>query len=184
MNKKHLIIFLLLTIISIPVKAETTTYPDITEDIEIRYRWYKEIIQDNGKYYPLRKIKEGDKYDKSNYKFVKSTSVNTESCSYPNEFYLIEKRTFKKYKKTYDTKFVVIDNIVPETEIKIYYENQPLNYRVVSHENNSLIIDLNGEKKCDNLLFYINTNNKYKISLYRDSNLEQIILSKEIENIK
>lgn len=184
LKKKSLILFLLLTSISIPVKAEEIKYPDVTEDIEVRYKWYKEIISENGKYYPLRKIKNSDKYDKNNYKFVKSTSVNEETCSYPNEFYLIEKITYKKYKKTYDTKFVVIENIEPETEVKIYYENRFLNYKIVSHENNTMIIDLSGEKLCDRLLFYVNTNNKYKISLYRDPQLEQIILAKELENQK
>ena len=184
MKQKYLILTLILTIISNPVKAEELKYKDVTEDIEIRYKWYKEIVDENGKYYPLRKITSEDKYDKNNYKFIQSVSINTETCSYPNEFYLIEKINFKKYKKTYDAKIAVIENIDPQTEIKIHYENRILNYQIISNENNTLVLDLNGEKLCDRLMFYINTDNKYKISLYKDRKQEQIIIAKEFENQK
>ena len=184
MKHKYLIFILILTIISNPVKAEEPNYKDVTEDIEIRYKWYKEIIDQNGEYYPLRKITLKDKYDKNNYKFVRSVSINTETCSYPNEFYLIEKINFQKYKKTYDAKIAVIENIEPQMEIKIYYENRALNYKIISHENNTIVIDLNGEKLCDRLMFYINTDNKYKISLYKDREQKQIIIAKEFENQK
>lgn len=184
LKRQYLILIFILTIISNPVKAEEQKYKDVTEDIEIRYKWYKEIIDDNGKYYPLRKITSEDKYDKNNYKFVRSVSVNTETCSYPNEFYLIEKIDYNKYKKTYDAKTVIIENIEPQTEIKIHYENRILNYKIISHENNTMIIDLNGEKLCDRLMFYINTDNKYKISLYKDKEHEEIIIAKEFENQK
>lgn len=184
MKRKYLILILILTIISNPVKAEETKYKDVTEDIEIRYKWYKEIIDENGKYYPLRKITSEDKYDKNNYKFIRSVSINAETCSYPNEFYLIEKINFKKYKKTYDAKIAVIENVDPQTEIKIHYENQVLNYKIISHENDTMVIDLNGEKLCDRLMFYINTDNKYKMSLYRDREQKQIIIAKELENQK
>ena len=59
--KKFIIILLIIITISTnSVKAEEMlkTYPDITDEIEIRYKWYKEIISEEGKYYPLKDIKE------------------------------------------------------------------------------------------------------------------------------
>lgn len=185
MNKKIVLFFLTLLFISISgVKANELTTVDITDDIEIKYKWYKKIISEEGTYYPLRKIKTGDEYDKNNYKFVKLTSISKEACSYPNEFYLISPITFRNYRKTYDAKVVVIENIEPETNVEIHYENRVLNYDIISHENNIMKINLKSEFLCDRLMFYIDTNNKYKISLYRDTKQEQIIIAKEFENQK
>ena len=64
MKKKCLILFLSLIIISTNVKAEEKCN-DVTEDIEVRYKWYKEIITGEGEYYPLQKITEEDRYDKN-----------------------------------------------------------------------------------------------------------------------
>ena len=184
-NERYLILFLIISIISInKVNANELKSIDITNDIEIKYKWYKENISEEGTYYPLRKIKNEDIYDKNNYKFVKLTSISEEACSYSNEFYLISPKKFKKYRKTHDAKIVVIENIEPETNVEIHYENRVLNFDIISHENKVMVINLKSEFLCDRLMFYIDTNNKYKISLYRDAKLEQIILAKELENQK
>lgn len=183
MKKKYLIFFLSLIIISTNVKAEEK-YKDVTEDIEVRYKWYKEIKTGEGEYYPLRKITEEDRYDKYDFKYVNTTRVNEEFCSYPTEFYKIEPKKYQTYTKVNDARYVVIENIKPETLVKIYYKNNDFNYRIVSHENNILILDLKVDLLCDKLLFYVDTLNKYKISLYRDVELKKLIMSKELENEK
>lgn len=182
MKKKYLIFFLSLIIISNNVKAEEK-YKDVTEDIEVRYKWYKEIVT-GGEYYPLRKITEEDRYDKDNFKYINTTRVNEEFCSYPTEFYKIEPKKYRTYKTVYETRYVVIENITPETIVKTYYKNSDFSYKIVSHENNILIIDLRADLLCDKLLFYIDTENKYKISLYRDVELKKLIMTKEFENQK
>lgn len=183
MKKKYLLFFLSLIIISNNVKAQEV-YKDVTNDIEIRYKWYKETIEGKGEYYPLIQIKEGDKYDKNNVKYVDTTILNEKFCSYPEEYYRIDRRKFKSYIKIHDAQYVVIENIEPGTVVKIHYKNCDLDYRIISQENNKLVLDLKMERLCDQLLFFIDTNNKYKISLYRDKELEQLIISKEIEKDK
>ena len=75
MKKKYLIFFLSLMIIGNHVKAEEK-YKDVTEDIEVRYKWYKEIQTGEGEYYPLRKITEEDRYNKNDFKYVDTTRIN------------------------------------------------------------------------------------------------------------
>lgn len=184
MKKKYLIFFLMLIFISNDVKAEEQIYKDITEDVEVRYKWYKEIISEEGEYYPLRKITPNDKYDKNNIKYVSSSRVNEAFCSYSEEFYKLEKKEYRIYKKLYDAEYVVIENIAPQTNIQIYYKNIMLNYKIVSQDDNKLVLYLNMPRLCDRLLFYVDNSNNYKISLYKDSELQQIIISKEFENQK
>lgn len=184
MKKKYLIFFISLIIMSNNVTAEEKIYPDVTKDIEIRYKWYKEIISGEGEYYPLRKITDTDVYDKNNFKYVRLSRINEEFCSYPGEFYQIEKQTHRIYRKLYDTSYIVIENIEPQTIVQIYYKSQPINYQIVSHENNILILKFTLKLLCDQLLFYVDTTNKYKISLYENSNLQFLLATKEFENQK
>ena len=183
MKKKHLILFLLLIIISNNVKAEEK-YKDITKDVQIKYKWYKEIVKNEGEYYPLRKITNLELYDKDNIKYVPSSRVNSEFCSYSEEFYKLERKIYRIYRKIYDAEYVVIENVEPQTDVKIYYKGLNLEYKVISQENNILILNLKNKYLCDRLLFFVDTINKYKVSLYRDSELKKLIISKEIENQK
>lgn len=183
MKKRYLMFFLLLFIISNNVKAEGE-YKDITNDVQIKYKWYKEIIKNEGEYYPLKDLKSTDRYDKDNIKYVGSSRVNSEFCSYPEEFYRLERDTYRIYRKIYDAEYVLIENIDQQTDIEIYYKRYNLAYEIISNENNKITIHLKNKYLCDQLLFYVNTNDKYKVSLYKDSELKNLIISKELENQK
>lgn len=157
---------------------------DVTNDIEIRYRWYKEIISPEGEYYPLKDITEEDRYDPEKIKYVGKELYTADYCSLPDEYYKITEKYTKEYNRVYNATYMIIENVSPTINIKIYYHNQPVNYKIVSSEDNQLKINLAGEYACDRLLFYVDTEEKYKISLYRDSNFKRLTLSKEFENDK
>lgn len=77
----------------------------------------------------------------------------------------------------------MIDNIEKDTQIKIYYDKQELNYSVINKENNKIKINLKSPKSTDQLMFFVD-DNEYKIGLYQDSGFRKTILSKDIKNEK
>ena len=60
---KKLIIIILLLLLSSNELVFADEYPEITSDVEIRYKWYKEIIA--GDYYPLKDISIENRIDKN-----------------------------------------------------------------------------------------------------------------------
>ena len=184
--KKILFIIYLFWVLLSPirVKAIEESDIDVTNDIEIRYRWYKEIISSEGEYYPLKEITKEDRYDSGKIKYVGKELYSADYCSLPDEYYKITEKYMKEYNRVYNATYMIIENVSPTIDIKIYYHNQPVNYKIVSSEDNQLKINLAGEYACDRLLFFVDTNEKYKISLYRDSDFQILTLSKEIENNK
>ena len=60
---KKILLIILLTI-SFTDIVNANEYSDITEDIETRYKWYKEILLP-GDYYPLKDIHYDDKIDEN-----------------------------------------------------------------------------------------------------------------------
>lgn len=180
---KKLLVTLLIIITSFNyVNAEE--YQDVTDDIEIRYKWYKEIIGEKGDYYPLKEVNENDKLDLTNIKYVSNNVSNPDYCSLSSEYYLIHKEYIREYQKIQDASYVLIENISPDTDIQIYHNNQPTNFRIMSTENNQIKINLNKPYSCGKLLFYVDSDEKYKISLYTDLIFKKIVLSKELENTK
>ena len=180
------ILLLIITISTSSVNADeiVKTYPDVTEEIEVRYKWYKENISQNGEYYPLKDITESDKVDVNNIKYVGENVYNPKYCDLPSEYYQKDEKYVREYQKIYNASYVLIENVNSNTEIKIYNKNKLINYEVINNENNQIKIYLKNEYLCNELLFYVNTNNKYKISIYQDINFKKIILSKEMENEK
>lgn len=165
------------------VKADE--YPEITDDIEIRYKWYKEIVSSEGEYYPLKDVTEEDKIDKNNIKYGPLRGIYTEeNCSLPSEYYLIVPKYVGRYKKVYNASYVLIENVNYDNNIKIYYENKLVNFNIISTEENKIKIDLKKEYLCDKLLFFVDNATNYKITLYRDSSFQKEIISKNIENEK
>ena len=185
--KKVITIFLLIITISmnsVSAEEKSTAYPDVTDEIEIRYKWYKEIVSQEGEYYPLKDITETDKIDINNIKYIGANVYNPSYCDLPSEYYQKQEKYVRKYKKTYNAAYVLIENIDINDDVKIYNGNKLINFIVISNENNQRKIDLNKEYLCNDLLFYVDTDGKYKISIYNDTTFKKMIISKEIENEK
>lgn len=169
---------------SVSAEEISASYPDVTDEIEVRYKWYKEIISQEGEYYPLKDITETDKVDINKIKYVGENIYNPKYCDLPSEYYKKQETYVRKYKKTYNASYVLIENINSDNDIKIYKGNKLINFSVISNENNQIKINLNKEYLCNELLFYVNTEDKYRISIYNDITFKRLIISKEIENQK
>lgn len=160
-------------------------YTEVTDDIEIRYKWYKEIISTEGKYYPLRKVATNDKIDKNNIKYVGDWKIYDNSyCSLSPEYYLLDKLTVREYRKVYDASYVLIENVDYKDNIKIYVDNKLIDFKVISSDNNQVKINLLKPYLCGELLFYVDSDTEYTISLYEDLNFTKQIISKTANNVK
>lgn len=169
---------------SVNAEEISKTYPDVTKEIEIRYKWYKEIISQDGEYYPLKDITDTDKIDINNIKYVGENVYKPKYCDLPSEYYQKQEKYVRKYYKTYNAAYILIENIDINDEVKIYNGNKIIRFNIISNENNQLKINLNNEYLCNELLFYVDTENKYGISIYNDITFKRLIISKELENEK
>lgn len=155
-------------------------YPEITSDVEIRYKWYKEIV--TGDYYPLKDISVEDKIDKNKIRYGNYSEWKSNYCSLSTEHYQISTRKRYKYNKAESIRYIILENFEYKDNIKIYYENKPLEYKILSQDNKQVKIELNCLYLAETLLFYITDETNYKITLYRTSLFDKEVISKEIEN--
>lgn len=166
------------------VKAEE--YPEITNDIEIRYKWYKEVI--TGDYYPQKDIQEGDLIDSKNITYGKSSAWKEEYCDLSPDSYMLQKKVTINYRRVNNVRYVILENYSFNGEInkniQIYQDNKLINYDVISNGANKLKIDLKKLYMCQTLVFFIHSNSKYKITLYADVNLTKEVVAKEIQDEK
>lgn len=175
--KKFLL--LMLIIISSFSLVEASEYPEVTDDIEIRYKWYKEII--TGDYYPMTEIEKDDLIDINKIKYGDYSFWTKENCLLSKTLYDLEIKELKKYRLLNDTRYVLLENFEYKDNVKIYQKNKLIDFDIISQENNILKIDLKKKYMCDNLLFYIEYENNYKISLYEDLEFTKYIISKDVD---
>lgn len=165
------------------VQVNASEYPEITEDVEIRYKWYKEIV--TGDYYSKKDIKEGDLVNENNIKYGRINDFyESQYCELSEEYYKLEKQLMKVYKKVENVRYILFEDFNYEDNIKIYQSNQEINFEILSNENNKLKIDLKKRYMSEKLLFIIENAKNYKISFYTDKNLVNYIISKEINEEK
>jgi len=172
----------LLIIVSSVNLVKANEYPEITNDIEIRYKWYKEKIE--GDYYSQKEELPGYLIDYNNYKYGDYSLWNKENCDLPDEYFLKEYKTFRIYQRIAKIKSIELKDFTYNNNIKVYFKDTPIGYEVVSNENNVVKINLNSGYMCDNLSFYIENAQNYTINLYVNNRFETPILSKNIKNEK
>ena len=183
--KRKIIILFSVIILSInSVNAEEINEleesKDITNDVEIRYKWYKEKI--TGDYYPLKDEQIGYIVDMNK---IKPGSVGTWSsynCGLPQNHYFLEYDFQMTYECVKDIRFVEIKGITYNNNIQIYYQNEPIDYQIVTNKENLIVMNLIIEYRPDTLIFYIDTDKEYQITLYTDQYLTTPILTKKISS--
>lgn len=182
MKKIKLIIFLIIITTNFVYANE---FIDITENIEIKYKWYKDVVsEEKGEYYPLKDVSDTDVYDENNIKYIGTGDVyNKENCALPSEYYVLDKKVTREYYMPKQTSYVLIEGIEGDTSIKIYYQNVEINYSIVARDKDKIKINLKSPKMCDQLSFYVDDDN-YKIGLYLDLGFKKVILSKNIQTEK
>ena len=153
---------------------------NITNEVEIRYKWYKEKIE--GNYYPLQEKNEGYIVDAEKMKFGSLTDWNEKYCNYSNKYYMKEYDFVYAYEKVSNARYIKLENFNYKDNIKIYYNNTEINYKIIAEDTNIIKIDLGQEYMVDNLTFYIKDAEGYEITLYKDKYFNNGFLSKYIEN--
>lgn len=179
---KKILLTLLITIISSVSFVKADEYTEITENVEIRYKWYKEVIE--GDYYPLKEELSGYLVDYNNYKYGDYSLWNKENCNLSDDYFSKEYRTFRTYQRIAKIRTVEFKNFIFNDNVKIYFKDNLINYDVISNENNNLKIQLSYDYMCDDLTFYIEDAQNYTIYLYPNKRFENAVLSKTIKNEK
>lgn len=174
---KKLIIIILLLILSIKL-VFADEYPEITSDVEIRYKWYKEII--TGDYYPSKGINSEDIIDKNKIRYGNYSEWKSNYCDLSAEHNEISTRKRYKYRKVESIRAIIIENFKYNNNIQIYYENKPIEYKIISQNDNQIKIELEHIYLAETLMFYITDTTNYKIGLYRNSLFDKEVISKEI----
>ena len=92
--------------------------PEITDDVEIRYKWYKEII--TGEYYLKKDIKENDLIDEYNIKYGNySNSISPDNCKLSRDYYDIDATLINVYLKVKDTRYILFENFTYKDNISL-----------------------------------------------------------------
>lgn len=159
-------------------------YPEVTKDIEIRYRWYKEKVSQKGSYVHKKDILPTDTVDTHNYKTGTYSWWSKDFCYLSREYYEIQETKYITYKKLNDARYVLIETTSSNNGIKIFYKNKEIEFEFINVENNKIKIDLKKTYLNEYLLFFVDTTTDYKISIYSNQLFTNHIISKEIKNTK
>ena len=116
---------------------------------------------------------------------IKSGSVskwNSSNCSLSENHYFLEYDFQMTYEIVKNIRFVELKGITYNDNIKIYYNNEEIDYRIVTDEENQVVINLIIAYRPDTLLFYIDTDKEYQITLYDNQYLTTPILTKNVSS--
>lgn len=172
--KKVLIILITLLFVN-------DVYATNTDNIsKVEYKWYKEEkIEET--YYPKKDKLLGFNEDENQIKFGDYSEWNNKYCSYSKDYYSVEEKELNKYRKVINTRYIELEynprNIPHDSfkEIKIFYEQKNINYKVIKNDEYVVKIDLEKEYDTEKLSFYIDIDSRYLI--YLSNNIELTKLS-------
>lgn len=160
--------------------TDEKNYPDITKDIEIRYKWYKEII--TGDYYPLKDITSNDIIDIKKLKYGSYSDWSGDYCILNPYWYSKTQRTITRYNKVLDINYIRLVNFEYNDNVKIYNDNNLLKFDIISNDNNEVIIHLRFPYTADTLLFDIKSEKDYQIYLYYQLEIDRPLLGKKVSD--
>ncbi len=191
MKKIIIILVFLLSMVSIVIEVkadeelspetETEQLLDITNDIEIRYKWYKEERVE-GTYYLKGKTLKGYLEDKTITKYGKPIYDNSQICASPESYYNFSSSTSYGHSMIIEMRYVKLNKPINPENIKIYYKKNLIEYEVINQENNQITIDLKQDYLPGDIWFYIKYSQPYEIELSSNSISKIVKLSKYIEN--
>ena len=183
-------IFLLLTFILFIDNVNATT--NITEDTELKFKWYKENVIEE-LYYPKKDNLPDYLEDVTKIEYGEYSDWNSEYCDYSSDYYLIENKIISSYDKLDKVKYIRINNASATCpsgrcwdEVKVYYNNENLSYKVLSDNYYGLLLELPNYYEPEKLLFYIKTEHQQVIYLSKNKDIPPIMISSpaSIENIR
>jgi len=180
---KRIVLFLIFTLGIGNVYAKELN--NITNQSQIKYKWYKEEFVD-GMYYPKKDKLNGYVEDITNIKYSDYSVWNKEYCNYSLENYILDKKTKYIYQIVSGTKYIKLENISHKdiNEIQIFYRKNLLNYEIIENTEEIIKIELNNFYETNDLWFYIDTDKEYDIVLSGYKDYSTTNLSKHIKQEK
>lgn len=175
--KKTLI--LLFGIILLITRVSADNNKDISR---IEYKWYKEEKIEE-LFYPKKDNLSGYLEDENKIKYGNYSKWDNQYCENPKEYYQIEEKTIYKYEELLKTKYIKLEslyNIGTSDDfktIKIFYENSELNYTIIQKDTYLITIELEKEYETDKIKLYIDTDVRYFVYLFNDSEFNKQIVS-------
>lgn len=173
--KKVLIILITLLFVN-------DVYATNTDNIsKVEYKWYKEEkIEET--YYPKKDKLLGFNEDENQIKFGDYSEWNNKYCSYSKDYYSVEEKELNKYRKVINTRYIELEynprNIPHDSfkEIKIFYDNNIINYKIIKNDEYVIKIELEKEYDTEKLSFYIDIDSRYLIYLSNNIELTKLAL--------
>ena len=170
---KKIFIILICILLIKPVFAENN----------IKYKWYIEK-ETESLYYPKKEPLDEYIEDPNNIEYSDYSSWSNEYCNYPKEYYSIEEKTTYTYKKLEQIKYIMINpqsyyncpDISCFNTIKVYSENNEIEYTILQNDNNGIKLELTNEYDPYNLWLYIDTNVRYVVYFSVNNEMNRIIL--------
>lgn len=191
MKKLSVILIFLVCILAIKleVKAteelsqepETQELLDITNDIEIKYKWYKEERVE-GTYHQKGVVIRGFQEDTTIFKQGRLLTGTEEMCRNVQNYLNVVATTTYTYSMIPEIKYIELSTSIDSENIKIYHKGKLVDYEIISEENNKVKIDLINEYLPGEIWFYIKYSEPYEIKLISTNEVKSVTLSKYIEN--
>lgn len=186
--KKIIILFLCIFCLETVSAVELK---DVTNDTQIKYKWYQETITE-GFYHPKKEKTPEYLEDKNNIKYGDYSEWGSEYCSYSKENYLIEEKNINTYEKVAKTKYLSIEFIKVDGEycidclgeIKIFSERETIDYKILIQNDKVIRIELPKEYDTEKLWFYIEADRIYNMYLFKDINLQNMNLAQYVKRTK
>ena len=176
-------IFLLLIFIFCVDSVMALTETDITNDTDVKFKWYREVITDE-LYYPKKDVLDGYYQDDKNVEYGPYSEWKSEYCNYSEEYYLVETKTIVTYDKLDKIKYVLIANASSTCPtgrctgaIRVYYDFENLDYEILKDNYFGFLISLPGYYEPEKLLFYIETEHKQVIYLSKNIDIPPIMIA-------
>ena len=170
--KKILFTIILLLSIS-PTYAEEI---DITNDIEIKTKWYKEEIEDT--YYKKGEPLEGYIEDQSRISYSKELEWSEEYCTGAISD---QKRVLRVYKLLEGIRYIVLDRFNYNNNVIILYKGMPYRYEIQFQNEEKVTFKLVHTAEPNNLIIIVDTNEPFNITLTSDHTQ---LLYKQVRNEK
>ena len=184
--KKWFILLIFIVFMSV-VRADTNI--DVTADVNIKYKWYKEEVEEL--YYPkgmeLSDYIEND----SIVKYGEFSDWDSEYCSYSSDNYIISKKDIITYDRLDKIRYALFQNASTTcssgkciNNVEIYYHNQKIEYKKIRDNYYGLLFDLENEYDPSELLFYVDTDHLYILYLSKEKNIPPIVIESPATNKK
>ena len=155
-----------------------------TNDIEIKYKWYKEEIEESF-YHPKSEKLSGYLEDEKNIQYGEYSEWNLKYCDYSKENYLIEEKNITTYERIAKTKYIKIEFLKVNGKycencvknLQIYHGKKQITHKIIEQTDEYMYLELPEEYDPSEIWFYFNIEHKFKVILLKSLNLDEVTLT-------